>query len=196
MQDVVFESTRTLTADAFAQWVARRDRSDCNRYELLHGRIVMTPSAGYPHGEIESNLQVIVAEAVRSRGWGRVLGSSQGYELPSGDTVEPDTSVVSNERWVAGSPPVEGRFLRVVPDMAFEILSGATASRDRGEKKGISETNGVREYWLIDARAREVIVFTLEAGRYGQERVFGERERATAHVLTGLEIAVLDVMPT
>lgn len=86
--------------------------------------------------------------------------------------MEPDTSVVSNERWAAGPPPVEGKFLRVVPDIAFEILSGSTASRDRGEKKGIYETNGVREYWFVDARAREVLVFTLEAGRYGQERIF------------------------
>jgi Uma2 family endonuclease len=67
---------------------------------------VTTPPAGYPYGEIESKLQVIVAEAVRARVWGRVLGSSQGYELPSGDTVEPDTSVLSNERWAAGPPPV------------------------------------------------------------------------------------------
>ena len=95
----------------------------------------------------------------------------------------------------AGPPPVEGKFLRVVPDLVFEILSAATASRDRGEKKGIYEASGVREYWLIEARAREVVVFALEGGRYSEERVFGESDRATSQVLPGLEMPVVDLMP-
>jgi hypothetical protein len=51
MHDIVFESTRTMTADAFAEWVGARDRWDRDRYELLHGRIVMRPPAGYPQRE-------------------------------------------------------------------------------------------------------------------------------------------------
>jgi Uma2 family endonuclease len=192
--DVVFESTHTMTAEAFAEWLEHRQPSDINHYELLHGRIVMTPPAGYPHGEVESNLQEAVRRAVRAAAWGRVFGSSQGFELPSGDTVEPDLSIVSSARWAAGPAPVVGKFLRVVPDIVFEILSGATASRDRGEKKAIYEASGVREYWLVDARAREITVFALEAGRFGPERVFVDSETALSAVLPGLTVSVADAM--
>ncbi len=41
---------------------------------------------------------------MRSRGLGRVFDSSQGFALPSKDTVEPDTAFVSSERWAAGPP--------------------------------------------------------------------------------------------
>jgi Uma2 family endonuclease len=53
----------------------------------------------------------------------------------------------------------------------------------------------VREYWLVDAWAREMVVFELEGGRFGIERVFAERDSARSLVIEGLELAVADVMP-
>src|SRR5580704_5952664 len=100
MQSLVFESTRTVTPEEFGEWVeARRRARDDRRSELLNGRIVMTPPAGYPHGEIEANLVALVRSFVRLGKIGKVFGSSQGFVLPSNDTVEPDVSFVSNERW-------------------------------------------------------------------------------------------------
>ena len=56
LPELAFESTRTLTQEEFAAWVAARWRGDLNHYELLEGRVVMTPPAGYPHGSIEAAL--------------------------------------------------------------------------------------------------------------------------------------------
>ncbi len=196
MNDLVFESTRTVAQDDFEEWAHERARQgDVAHYELLHGRIVMTPPAGYPHGEVASRLQGIVGPLVRAAGLGKVFDSSQGFALPSGDTLEPDTAFVSSARWSAAPSPVEGKFLRVVPDVVFEILSASTASHDCGEKKGIYARNGVREYWLVDPRARELVVFDLEGDHYGSERVFAAGEAAGSRVIAGLTIDVDDVMP-
>jgi len=197
MFDVVLESTRTFTQAEFARqadWLHRWSRP--LRVELLHGRIVMTPPAGYPHGEIAANIVRILGTFVHAGAKGKVFDSSQGFELPSGDTVEPDVTFISIERWSAAPPPEDGAFLRVVPDLVVEILSPSTASKDRGEKKAIYEQNGVREYWLVDRTAREIVAFTIEdGGRYGQERVFAERERPTSFVLAGLAFDVAEVLP-
>jgi len=83
----------------------------------------------------------------------------------------------------------------VVPDLVAEILSTATATRDRGEKKAIYERNGVREYWLVDWRSREVQVFRREGERWDLGRVVGERERLASSVLVGLELTVADLLP-
>lgn len=196
MQALVFESTRTVTPEEFREWVEERERAgELRRSELLNGRIVMTPPAGYPHGEVEANLVRIVSSFVREIALGKVFGSSQGFDLPSGDTVEPDVSFVSKERWSAAPSPETGKFLRVVPDVVFEILSTATASRDRGEKKAIYETNGVREYWLVDYPAREVLVFHLDGARYGRERAFTERDKALSDAIKGLVIDVAELFP-
>jgi hypothetical protein len=47
LHDLVFESTRTVTPKEFAEFVATREAAgDTGRYELLNGRVVMSPPAG------------------------------------------------------------------------------------------------------------------------------------------------------
>ena len=192
MSEIAFESTTTLTQAAFRAFVEERSRHDDYRYELLNGRIVMNPPAGYPHGAIGLRVSALLLRLVDERGLGLAFDSSQGYDLPSGDTGEPDASFVSSERWTAAPPPAEGEFLRVAPDLAVEIPSTSTRSRDRGEKKAIYERNGVREYWLVDWRSRELTVFQPADGRYDLGHVFGAGERASSMVL-GAEVAVGDL---
>ena len=138
-------------------------------------------------------LQCTLGGWVRAKRLGIVFDSSQGFELPSGDTVEPDHSFVSRERWEAAPRPEPGKFPRVVPDLIAEVLSPSTALRDRGEKKGIYERNGVREYWLVDTRAREVTVFHLREGRYDTGAVFTETERCRSELLPGLDFDVAEL---
>jgi len=194
LPELAFESTRTLSQEEFAAWVAARWRGDLHHYELLEGRVVMTPPAGYPHGAIEAALGGILEPFVRKRTLGKCFGSSQGFELPSGDTVEPDYSFVSAERWRAMPPPEEGCFLRVVPDLVVEILSRSTAALDRGEKKDVYERSGVREYWLIDPRARTLLVYTRQGDRFDTGRTFAEGQPFSSAVLPGLAFDVASVL--
>jgi Uma2 family endonuclease len=169
----VFESVEMVTPDAFTDWVSEREqRGDVNHYELMNGRIVMSPPAGWPHGEINSNLNIAISTFVRANDLGRVFDSSQGFFLPSGDIVEPDVSFISREEWDRAPAPEPGKFLRIRPDLAVEVLSTSTASHDRGEKKGIYERNGVREYWLVDSRAPKVTVFSLANDRFGTPEIY------------------------
>ena len=87
------------------------------------------------------------------------------------------------------------KFLRVVPDLVVEVLSQSTASYDRGEKKAIYERNGVREYWLVDWRRRELTIFHLEDGRFDLGTVFTETDQAKSAVLPGLEFGVRELLP-
>jgi Uma2 family endonuclease len=195
MDQPSFESTTTVSQEQFAAFCEQRERlGDIYHYELLNGRIVMNPPAGWPHGKVGSNIQWLLGDFVRRRELGQVFDSSQGFALPSGDTVEPDHSFVSRERW-EGVNPRWGEFLRVVPDLIVEVLSRRNASTDRGEKKAIYERNGVREYWLVDARARTLTAFLLRDGRFDGGRVVAEDERYASEVLAGLEFRVGDLMP-
>lgn len=117
---------------------------------------------------------------------GLVFGPSQGFHLPSGDTVQPDAALVSTERWSALPPPEYGKYLEVVPDLVVEVLSDSTASYDRGVKKDIYERSGVREYWLVDARARTVTVFARAGDKFDAGRVHGVDDRVASQVLSGL----------
>lgn len=190
--DTAFRSEERFTQQEFFAWLQRRPSSDINHYELIRGRIVMTPPAGWPHGSVEMRIGGRMLQVVERGDLGVVQGSSAGYDLPSGDTLEPDVSFISRARFAAGPAPERGRFVGIVPNLAVEILSRSTARRDRTEKKEIYEQCGVDEYWIVDPDRRAVTVFRLEDGRYAA----GERVRAgriPSRVLPALEIAIDEI---
>ena len=75
-----------------------------------------------------------------------------------------------------------------MPNLVVEILSPATARRDRIEKKRVYEANGVDEYWLVDPHRREITVFHLVGSKYGVGTRFEARQKLRSEVLTGLEV--------
>ena len=194
MVETSFESTRSFTQEEFARWMVDHE-GDFARYELLNGRIVMTPPSGWPQGEASATVVAPLHAFVRKAGLGRVFGADQGFELPLGDTVGPDAAFVPRSRWDASAPHVAGKFLRVVPDLIVEILSPSTLSRDRGEKKAIYERGGVLEYWLLDVPARHLTRHVAENGRYGAPIVLDEDQTVTSSVLPGFTLAVRDLLP-
>jgi Uma2 family endonuclease len=165
-----FRSETSFTQRTFRRWVDARPRSEINHYELVGGRIVMTPPTGWIHRSIEGRVVSQRDQHVSRHRLGIVFGSSTGYNLPSGDTLEPDASYVSAERFAAHPPTRHEEFLRVVPNLVVEILSPATAKRDRTEKKALYEENGVEEYWIVDGRHRAVTVFSLGSSGYDAGR--------------------------
>jgi len=184
-----FRSEETFTQKEFRRWLDERPRSDINHYELLNGRIVMTPPAGWPHGGIEARIVRLIGEHVERLKLGIVVGSSGGYDLPSGDTVEPDVSYISARRLAAGPAPQSGQFIRVVPNLVVEILSPSTTKRDQTEKKEIYERNGVDEYWIVDPRGKAATVFHLGEHGYAAGLRVG-RGSLRSRVLPRLRVAV------
>lgn len=164
--ETAFESDERFTQAEFLDWLEANEGFLSGRCELIGGAIVMSPPARYPHGDITTNLVLAIGIHAAERRLGRVYESSAGYELPSGDTLEPDVSFLSNQRLAFGPQPRTGGLLRIVPDLVVEVLSPSTERRDRTEKKRLYERNGVAEYWIVDPLLREVTVFHLEEGRY------------------------------
>ena len=188
-----FVSTETFTPQEFQHWLAERAASDLNHYELLRGRIVMSPPAGWPHGSIEANIVTALALFVRTHQIGLILGSSTGYDLPSGDTVEPDVSFLATASIEAGPTPQPGKFIRIVPTLVVEILSPATAQRDRTEKKALYEENGVEEYWIVDPKDRTVTRYHHAGRRFGRGKVFTVGDTLRSRALPGLRLAVQEI---
>lgn len=193
MPQTAFVSTETFTQDEFEAWLADLPSWDDNHYELLNGSIVMSPPAGWPHGNVEARIVRILSNCTVQHHLGEVLGSSAGYRLPSGDTVEPDVSFISSACLQAGPAPQRGKFLQIVPNLVVEILSTPTAVRDRTEKKTIYERNGVEEYWIIDTDRRLITVFRLSGGRYGTPLTFGPGETLPSVALPQLVFAVGEI---
>ena len=194
MQNLAFRSLQSMTQDEFTRWLETIPANDLHHYELLDGFIVMGPPASWPHGEIGAEVLHRIKSYLRHRPLGRAFDSSQGFNLPSGDVVEPDVSFVSAERWNKLTRPVRG-FPAVVPDLVVEVLSSSTKRIDQEHKKRIYQQNGVREYWLVDSLTEGVLVFGLTAAGYDEGRSFASGDVLESRVLPGLRIPVAELFP-
>ncbi|HXC52377.1 MAG TPA: Uma2 family endonuclease [Candidatus Limnocylindrales bacterium] len=184
-----FRSDEKFTQAEFWDWLQELPASDINRYELLGGRIIMTPPAWFGHSAVAVRICTALDRYRRAAGGGLVLESSAGFDLPSGDTLEPDVTFISAGRLAAGPKAPEKGFVKVVPDLVVEVLSPSTARRDRVEKKKVYERCGVDEYWLVDPRRREVTIFTRDGDRFGAGRIF-RAGRLDSRVVSGLDLSI------
>jgi Uma2 family endonuclease len=80
------------------------------------------------------------------------------YKVAENTVVQPDILIVCRE--------ITKPFLDFAPVLVVEILSPATALRDRHTKFGIYESEGVKYYIIVDADKKLFEVYELKEGKY------------------------------
>lgn len=131
------------------------------RHELLDGVHVVTPAPRYLHQRALGELEALLRTTLTGRSDLEILRSPADIVLGPKSLVQPDLFVI---RRTPGVRPL--RWADVgVPLLAVEVLSDATASRDRGAKRRVYQRAGVSEYWIVDLESRIV-----ERWRPGDER--------------------------
>ena len=119
------------------------------RCELLLGHFFMSPSPNVAHQVVIKELLEALSAPARACG-DLVLASPIDVVLSPMTVVQPDVVyVAASNRSIVGHARIEGP-----PDLLVEVLSPATARRDRIEKLNLYRRAGVREYWLIDPGGR------------------------------------------
>ena len=161
--------------------------SETKRYELLGGDLVMIPSPTEYHQRISRNLVFILWRFVQERDLGQVYDAPLDVVFGVGEereVVQPDILYISKQR----SQIITEEEIQGAPDLVIEILSPATADRDRTYKRTLYARHGVKEYWIVDPEAKTVEVLVL--GKRGFERAaaYGEADRLRSPLLSGLEI--------
>jgi Uma2 family endonuclease len=99
---------------------------------------------------------------------------------------EPDVFFVRNERLDL----VREGFFDGPADLAIEIISRESRSRDRGEKFREYEKGGVSEYWLIDPERKMAEAYRLGAGGTYEAVPLGDPPALRSEALPGAWIAV------
>ena len=157
---------------------------DDERYELLNGELVMSPSPKEIHQHISGSLYLKLGAFVRERSLGKVYFAPFDVVLSDTDVVQPDLLFVSNERADIITPAnVQG-----APDLVVEILSPATAERDRTLKLDLYAQYGVKEYWIVDPDAGAITVLLRGESRFEVAGIYGEGQTLRSPTLTGFTI--------
>lgn len=108
------------------------------------------------------------------------MGEEQDSEIDT--VVQPDISVFCDPT------KLDDAGARGAPDWLIEILSPATAARDRVEKRDLYARVGVREYWVVHPLAATLTLFVHEAGGFGVRFDGGVPARTASIALPAVEI--------
>jgi len=128
---------------------------DGNRYEAVHGELLVTPAPRLWHQDIILRLARVLAEYIDRNPVGRVLTSPADISWGSDTLVQPDVFVadLAEVRTLDWS-----KVKRLL--IAIEVLSPTTARYDRFTKRRLYQEVGVPVYWMVDPDAKLVEVWT------------------------------------
>ena len=178
--------SNTKTRLTFADYLKT---SDDERYELLNGELILSPSPKEIHQHISGILHLMVRTFVRDRGLGKVYCSPFDVVLSDTDVVQPDLLFVSNERiGIISVDNVQG-----APDLVVEILSSATAERDRTLKLDLYARHGVQEYWNVDPDAKTIRLLLRGECTFDVDSVYGEGEILQSPTLEEFSVVLEEV---
>ena len=132
-------------------------------YEIIEGGKFMAPAANLDHSDIISRIHFCFVKYFLEHKSGYVFTDDVDVHFADGSLYKPDLVVVlkSNEKILASRKAIYG-----APDLVVEVLSHSTRKKDLTVKKDTYEAQGVREYWIIDPRAKSVMVYLLREGKY------------------------------
>ena len=141
---------------------------DERRVELIDGVIYDMAVPSVIHQKILGELHILFRECMDAHGEGcEVYLSPCDVRLDSDNRtmVQPDLLVICGKQDYLHMKRLEG-----APDLAVEVLSPSTRSKDMILKLYKYEKAGVREYWIVDPEQRTVTVHFFDTYHYDPER--------------------------
>lgn len=134
-----------------AEFLAGRDAAPPGeRWELVDGEALVTPSPRWVHQDIVVRLAALLLDYVRRNALGRTLTAPLDVRLEPGLVLQPDILVVP-----AGDLRTRDAVVRRLL-LAVEVLSPGSARYDRVTKRPTYRRNRVPEYWIVDESSQTV----------------------------------------
>ena len=134
---------------------------DGNRYEILDGALVMTPSPNFGHQRAVARLLRILDSALAGRDL-EALPAPLAWRIGPGQVPEPDLMVVAPEELAA-------RAVVRPPLLVVEVVSPSGRRRDLVQKRYIYAEGGAPWYWIVDPTVPSLTVLRLADGAYEEE---------------------------
>ncbi|RLT38162.1 MAG: Uma2 family endonuclease [Chloroflexi bacterium] len=162
------------------------------QYEIINGELYMSKS---PHWRHQAACTKVAAKLTL---WSESSGSGEavinpGIIFTDANDVIPDVVWISNER--LGALMDDAGHLTGAPELVIEALSFGPRNeeRDRTAKRKLYETQGVREYWILDWRLKQVELYRRERGELRLVATLLPEDTVTSPLLPGFACVVSDL---
>jgi Uma2 family endonuclease len=131
---------------------------DGNRYETVHGELLVTPAPRPWHQEVADRLRDVLKQYLtRHAGW-HLWSAPADISWTADVLVQPDLFVVPIEE----ARTLDWARLRHL-ELVVEVLSPTTARADRFTKRRLYQEVRIPTYWIVDPDVHVVEVWTPDA---------------------------------
>jgi len=158
-------------------------------YQLIGGKLVMTPAPTTYHQSISMRLELKLATFVLEKDLGMVYYAPIDVYLGEKETYQPDIIFIAKDR----RHIIEPAKINGAPDLVIEILSPSTAYYDLKEKFKVYARQGVKEYWIVDPNDQSIEVYQGEEGKFKQTQRIEKEGKVKSKVLPGFEAEISDI---
>lgn len=170
-----------MTYEEFLAWY------DGRHAEWVDGEVILMSPVSTQHQLLVGFLAALIQLWVEDQQLGQVLTAPFQMKLalrPSGR--EPDILFIARER----AALLTDRYLDGGADLAIEVISPDSRTRDRRDKYHEYEQAGVREYWVLDPSRSQAEFFRLNSHGVYERMLVDADGIFRSHVLAGLWLKI------
>jgi Uma2 family endonuclease len=135
------EGRPLVSSGQFLDWLGPGVHAD-----LIAGQIFIHSPVTLRHADYGNFLDNLMRNYIEEYDLGELHRETVAVRLGPRDTFLPDLAYFTREQ----AARLGDAYVNFAPALVVEVLSPATAKRDRGAKFSAYEAHGVQEYWLID----------------------------------------------
>jgi len=160
-------------------------------YQLIAGKLVMTPSPIPLHQNISGHLYFELLKYVENEAIGQVFVAPLDVCFDEENIYQPDILFIRKENEnIIGKTMIEGP-----PDLVVEVLSPSTAYYDLRTKFRVYEKSGVQEYWIVDPERRSVEVYTNQDGKFSRQSEVEGSGEVQSKIISGFFVQIDTIFP-
>jgi len=138
---------------------------DGNRYETVHGELLVTPSPRLTHQRVLGRLHLALGNYLAEHPVGELLTAPADISWGPDILVQPDLFVAS----LAETRTLDWRRVKTLL-LAVEVLSASSQRADRFTKRRLYQQVGIPAYWVVDPDRQAIEAWAPEATLPAVER--------------------------
>ena len=140
------------------------EADEWKRYEIIDGELFVTRAPHVGHQDASGRIYSRLLIWSENTGLGKPF-ITPGLIFTDADNVIPDVVWVSSQR-LSELVDEEGH-LTSAPELVIEVLSAGKTNerRDREAKLKLYSVQGVQEYWIVNWRLQQVVIYRREAAQ-------------------------------
>lgn len=156
------------------------------RMELINGEIYLLSSPSIGHQELLGRVYLIFNEYFKGKKCRVFLAPFdvhfQKKDLKEPDVMQPDLLVACD---LENNVSEKGKYMGT-PALVIEILSDGTRHKDMIDKLNTYRLSGVKEYWIVDQRQENIMVYGFDNHEIDKYKTYEKGEVARSLVFNGL----------